>query len=404
MLIVRPAPGTATSSEWLWAQSRDGQALTAHGQDPAALLPHDPDVVLVLPAPLVSWHPVTLPRVGTARLRQALDGLLEDRLLADPATLHLAVQAGLQPGQTGWVAACERQTVAAWLAQLQGAGRPVGRIVPEAAPQPQALLQALGSADDAWCVASGPRGVLALPLNTSSTASAPGTPTALAWALAGTESPRLSDPGCAAQAEAVLGQTFDVQPVGQRLLHCSQGPWNLAQFDLSLSAHARRSQRLGQVLRQLWHGAAWAPARWGAVVLGASLLAGLNLHAWQESRRLQAKEQQVRQTLTDTFPHVTLVLDAPLQMQRELDALQRTRGGVTRNDLEWVLQDLALAAPSPEARPVALELAPGQLRFTPPAGLDPATQQAWQNGLRLRGWRVQASPPHWVLSPIPAAP
>jgi general secretion pathway protein L len=67
---------------------------------------------------------------GVGRLRAALDGLLEDRLLSDPAELHFALEPGGRPGQTLWVAACHKAWLQAWLQVLEGAGRPVSRIVP----------------------------------------------------------------------------------------------------------------------------------------------------------------------------------------------------------------------------------------------------------------------------------
>ena len=53
------------------------------------------------------------------RLRSILEGLLEDRLLDDPAQLHFALQPGARAGSPVWVAVCDRS----WLRDhLQGAG------------------------------------------------------------------------------------------------------------------------------------------------------------------------------------------------------------------------------------------------------------------------------------------
>jgi general secretion pathway protein L len=50
--------------------------------------------------------------------------------------------------------------------------------------------------------------------------------------------------------------------------------------------------------------------------------------------------------LTRTFPSVTLVIDAPLQMQREVDALQQKTGTTSRTDFEPLLAALASVLPA----------------------------------------------------------
>ena len=69
-------------------------------------------------------------------------------------------------------------------------------------------------------------------------------------------------------------------------------------------------------------------------------LVGLNVSAWQERRELRAQQHAVQHTLTQTFPHITLVLDAPRQMQRELHRLRQRQGDTTGQDLESLLQAL----------------------------------------------------------------
>jgi general secretion pathway protein L len=49
--------------------------------------------------------------------------------------------------------------------------------------------------------------------------------------------------------------------------------------------------------------------------------------------------------LTQSFPNVTVV-DAPLQMAKELERLQRNSGTVSARDFEWVLQAVGAALPA----------------------------------------------------------
>ena len=74
--------------------------LLDHGSAPLALLPRAGDVVAVVPARMLSWHRIVLPKVNSARLRNALEGLLEERVLDDPQELHFALAPAAVPGFT----------------------------------------------------------------------------------------------------------------------------------------------------------------------------------------------------------------------------------------------------------------------------------------------------------------
>ena len=71
--------------------SEDGQHVTERGRVAPALLPGlrrgTTQVVAVLSECALGWHRVTLPKAPAARLRQALIGLIEERLLDEPLSL-----------------------------------------------------------------------------------------------------------------------------------------------------------------------------------------------------------------------------------------------------------------------------------------------------------------------------
>lgn len=402
---VAPATGPAASLDW--ARSVNGETVTDNGQSAASLLPRDDDVVLVLPPRAVSWHRVALPKVGGARLRAVLDGLLEDRLLTDTAEMHFALEPGGRAGQTVWIAACERLWLRGWLGALEAAGRPVARIVPALwplAPQDGAtptLHWAHDEGNQAWLASASPLGVRCTPLDDSAqrglgeSALGGGLPSAvggIAQELLNADPAAtrlLADPAVAGLAERVLDQRFNLIAQPAWLLQCAQSDWNLAQFDLSLSAGARRGQRLRQTLRRLRSAPDWRPARWGLGALVAVQLLGLNLAAWSERNSLNAKQRAVTQTLQQTFPQVTLVLDAPVQMQRELSRLQQASGQLSGGDLEALLGALAQNTPMAGAAPTRLVFATGELR----AGgwpLDEAGLGEVQGALERSGWRVRS--------------
>src|SRR6188768_93500 len=150
-LLVYLPPGSPTgTTEWAYALTADGHAVADHGRSPAALLPlprgAGAEVVAVVPVRALAWHRVVLPKgiaPGTPRLRAVLEGLLEEQLLDDTDSVHLALQPGARAGDTAWVAVCDRAWLRAALQALETAQRPATRIVPEFAPEGSLSLTAL---------------------------------------------------------------------------------------------------------------------------------------------------------------------------------------------------------------------------------------------------------------------
>src|SRR5687768_16494073 len=98
-VLLPPTPVTAQTELEYYVVSREGRAASQHAAAPAALLPAPSgagsEVVLIAPVSALSWHRVELPKgIGprSPKLRQALDGLLEDRLLDEPENLHFALE------------------------------------------------------------------------------------------------------------------------------------------------------------------------------------------------------------------------------------------------------------------------------------------------------------------------
>ena len=112
LLVCPPLAPANAAGEHGWALAADdGQTLVSQGSAPLALLPAASEVTVLVSAGALSWHQVTLPQgsMGSAvRLRSVLDGLLEDRLLDEPQSLHFALEPGARTGTPVWVAACNR--------------------------------------------------------------------------------------------------------------------------------------------------------------------------------------------------------------------------------------------------------------------------------------------------------
>ena len=105
------APGTsATDDEVDYWLSSDGFTLQTQGRCAAALLPKADSVVAVVGEGDIAWHRITLPKAPAARLRAALNGVLEEALLDDAEVTHLALAPDAVASQPTWIAAPPRRT------------------------------------------------------------------------------------------------------------------------------------------------------------------------------------------------------------------------------------------------------------------------------------------------------
>lgn len=411
ILFLPPArPGPAT--EYSYTLTADGHTALRHATAPAALLPEPTrpggEVVAVVPARALSWQRVSLPPglpLGagqqTPRLRSVLEGLLEDRVLDDAAQLHFAIQPGAHAGSPVWVAVCDRAWLRENLQALEAAGRRVSRVVPEFAPGPTASggpeLCALGTPEEAYVVLTGQgpeQGVAVLPLtHMALTLARAGMPPAGASGAGGEENDTLmvrAEPAVAALAERTLGQQgqrIALHTNTQRALDAARGDWDLAQFDLASTGRTRAVRKVGSAMSAALYAPQWRAARWGAGLLVVAHVVGLNAWAWQERQSLAAKQAGVRNALTQTFPQVQVVVDAPVQMERELALLRQAAGSVSARDLEPLLAAAGAALPNGR-QPTGIEYTPGELRLRGVA-LEPDEEAALSARLQAAGYRAR---------------
>lgn len=389
LIVTLPLPGEtaggpATSIEYDYVLTPDGQQLGSAASAAAALLPQPAgagaEVVAVVPARALSWHQVELPKGTSAaspRLRAVLEGLLEDRLLDDPGELHFALQPQARPGAPVWVAACNRAWLRAAVQALESAQRPASRIVPELWPGEPAALYVMGEPGSATLALTDDSGVVVWPVTGDLHTGLPALPDNVAV---------LAEPAVAGLAEQALQRPVTLQQAPQRRLLAAQSPWDLAQFDLASSGRTRAFKKFSTGWAGLLRAPQWRAARWGLVALLLANLVGLNAWAWMERSALKAKREQVRTTLTGTFPAVRVVVDAPVQMEREVAALRQATGAPSGRDMESMLAALAAAAPAGLA-PTALEFTGNEVRLKGP-GAGPAAQQA---GPSLQAFGYKAS-------------
>ena len=374
LIICLPQTAHAASLGYDFLLTPDGIAVADHASAPVALLPsagQAADVVAVVPSALLSWHAVELPKgvgAGAPRLRAILESLLEDRLLDEPAQLHFALAPVADGLSAAWVAVCDRAWLVGHLQALEAAGRPATRIVPEFAPDVGPLqVQVVGDGDQPFLLVTGKDigGVMRLPLG----------PTALA--LIPRESPDqelavLAEPAVVSLAEELFQHKVGLMTRQERWLDAFRSGWDLAQFDLASSSRIRTVKRMSGLARELLRAPGWRPARWGVAVFLLANLLGLNIWAWKEQSALQASRAAVQSTLTQTFPRVKVVVDAPLQMEREVATLRQATGATSGRDLEAMLAALGSATPVGRSAG-AIEFAGGEAKVK---GLQLSTQEA----------------------------
>ncbi len=400
LLVMPPAPHAPDGAMWDCVRSDILQSTQQSAATPAAS--GNAETILIVPASALSWHRVSLPpgllvRNGQARnpakLRAVLEGLLEDQLLDEPAQLHLAVQANAGESGALWVAACQKVWLKNTLSALTGAGHTVRRIAPEWAPSTledtPATLWLTGEAESAELVWTDHAGVhrRIVPLSNTGAGIAP--------AALPTDAAVYAEPACAALAEQLLHREATVQHRSQRLQNCTDTDWNLAQGEFATRNAALR--RAGDAALMLLQAPAWRPARWAFALLCAVQVAGLNAQAWQARQALSSQRSAIQNVLLTTFPNTTVVVDAPLQMQRAVDALGQSSGQAQSRDLERILEAFGSLAPANSA-PAAIEFVAGELRLSA-FNADADATQRLRDGLQSRGYRTRLDGNAMVVSP-----
>jgi general secretion pathway protein L len=375
LIVLLPSGTPQASTGWSYVLTHDGRQIAQQGTAAANLLPapgRPAEIVAIVPVQALSWHPVVLPRGsgdGSPKLKALLEGLLEDRLLDDPAQLHLALGPAAGPDETRWVAVCDRAWLAAGLQALESAGRSVTRIVPEIWPESTArsdngqtlpTLRAMGTPEQAEWVLTGLRAdapLMRLPL---AGATAAGLPPLDENCLA------LAEPAVAAQAEQALGRRLSLETPAQRWINALSSPWELAQLGFASTQRHRLTKEVTRAAQSLLQAPAWRPVRIGLVVLLIAQLLGLNAWAWRENQTLRQRQADINNTLTQTFPAVQVVVQAPLQMAKEVALLRQASGQAAGDDLESLLQVLGTSSPAGRV-PGSIEFSRGQMRLR---GLD----------------------------------
>ncbi len=326
-------PGAESVCRWV-ALDTQGHAVSG-GEDPPALMPGGARIELIAPASRVLLVQVRLPRHNRQRLRQILPFAIEDRITVEPERVHAALGPQLADG-THAVAIVDRDWLTEWLAAFARAGRTPASVQAETVLAP--------FEPPAWTIVwRGSEGFLRTGVAAGMALdAAPDAPPmllrlALDEARAGGNVP---------ERIVILAEAFDQPDLDAwsvRLgVPCSGAqPWDWTRagespFELLQGDFAPSDGTSEMVAR-------FRPALALLAMIVVLQVIATGTH-WALLSYEKAKLQSEMRTLfRAAFPAAQAIVDPPLQMRRQLEALRRAAGVMQRDDF---LPLLARAAPS----------------------------------------------------------
>jgi general secretion pathway protein L len=386
---ARGALGATTEASYVGLDA-DGR-LVEQGAAPLARLPRARAVELVFDALDVYSATIEAPRLGEAKLRQALPNLLEERMLGDPADCHCAAtpsrdETGAAPAAAGGamllsVAAIERTTLTRALEALQQVQRQPraaysalytlprprqgefgvrldgGRIVLRSGADEGCVFDLDAGAGAALILARRQLGITALRVYEIAGA-ADSSATWAALQTLGVPLQRTGEPvDAAATAEAV----------------------NLLQ---GAFASATGYGPAGLLLARLAREGGWkAPAAWAGLCL-AIAVGGLNAYWFKLDSQFQELRGDMKQAFRDAFPNEPPV-DELAQARRNVAALRARAGRSSAEDftvLNAQASQLLAGAPVGVVAGIDYDGTSFRLRFLP-GSMDGAAQR---NALQAR--------------------
>ncbi|WP_319016903.1 GspL/Epsl periplasmic domain-containing protein [Diaphorobacter aerolatus] len=189
-----------------------------------------------------------------------------------------------------------------------------------------------------------------------------------------------AEPALAAMVEKLAHRPVELSTSGQRSLSAARGNWNLAQLEFSSTGRTRALRSLSGGFNAFLRAPQWRAARWALGLAIVAQIIGLNVAAYKERQSLAAKTTGVRGALQQTFPNVKVVVDAPVQMEREVAQLRQAAGSLSHRDLEPMLAAMGTALPTGQI-PSLVEYADSELHLT---GITLSNEELTQVNQRLQ--------------------
>lgn len=353
-----------------WSFAADGRAESARGENRFADMPKANETIVIAPASRVLLLEAALPKGNRKQMRQALPFAVEDKVSADPETIHVAAGARHADGKTP-LAVIDKQWLRRALDALAEAGVFPRRVIVETLAPPLD--------PGAWTVVwRGNEGFVRTGLTSG-------------LSLAGNQSPPIELR--LALREGPAPREIVVQPIAELP--------DLARWSSELGLPVNAGRRWD------WSGAADSPinllqgefasgradkvfSKLRPVLIFAAIIVALQfaltIFDWArlraETNRLNAA---IEQTFRQAFPDAKVVVDAPLQMQRNLAALRRASGQAESGDFFSLLANTAQNV-KPQGSVRAIRYEPAKLtldvRLPESQAAEQLLRKLQQNGMR----------------------
>ncbi|MBC7943936.1 MAG: type II secretion system protein GspL [Burkholderiales bacterium] len=367
-----PAEDEAVACPWVLRDARG--AISRAGESALTEMPAADRCELVAPASRVLLTQITLPTGNRQKLRRLLPFAIEDRVMTEPEKIHAIAGPRQADGQTA-VAVVDKAWLAAVLAQFRNARlKPqamwVETLLPVLTPESWIVIWKGGGKDSGKGgegflrsgVASGvfldggvdgepPIGLLLALQEARAATAANAAPAQLIVRPArGAVLPDIQQWADALRIDVLTGERWDWFERIDRL-----GPndgINLMQDDFAPRSAARD----------------WLPRLRPALVLLGLIMAvqivGAGVDWFSLNRQRNTLQATIEQRFRGAFPDARVVVDAPLQMRRNLEELRRGAGQVEPNDfLPLLARATRLIEASANHRLSALNYDAGELKI-----------------------------------------
>jgi len=396
-VIRLPLERPTVASEYGCAKLEGADGRWASRAEPCSIVElgarTDRDAVVLIPAEALSWHCVDLPDYMhklEARMRLIMESLLEQKVLEDAASLHIALQADWRSQSRVWVCVCNKDWLLAHMQLLSTARMRIQRIVPELVPATDdtLIVQVLDEPDgEAVWFCSKDGGVW----GGGGLNELPSLEVIKKWNSHGMQDICVeSEPSLLEQAKAVFGPDVNARSLPGLWSRSVASSWDLAQFELARYTRKRfgsqKDTRLSQAMA------------WGIGLVVMMQVLCVNIWSWRTQAHWKQQQVQISSLVREVFPQIRVILDPVKQMEKEVDQLALNHHKGVRNGFYTLLAALTSAASNSPLTMDKLEFKDGRLHIE---GWDAAQWDGWLEQLDRQEWQWHVEGPVLIIEPRP---
>jgi general secretion pathway protein L len=351
------------------------------------------DMVVLVPIAALSWHCLDMPpymhKLET-RMRLVVQSLLEQKVLDDAATLHMALQADWRTQTRVWICVCDKEWILAHIQMLESVGVRIQRIVPELVPAADdtLMVQVWDEPDgEAVWFCSKHGGVW----NGGTLDELPPLEHIKTWSSSGTHGIQVeSTPPMLDKARAVFGPEVKVMSSVSQWSRAIGSSWDMGQFDLARYTKRRSWSNADSRFTQ--------SMLWGVCLIVLMQLVAVNIWSWRTQAHWKQQQSQITAVVREVFPEIPVILDPVKQMEKGVDQLALSHQRLARNEFFTLLAGLTSVSPNSPLTLNKLEFKDGRLHIE---GGDSAQLEAWLETLDQQKWRWTVDGPVLTLEPQP---